>query len=174
MSLEAKREDGALLNFYAGGYRSPVNKVNVSCSFSDVKRRGFTNDEHPGSINMSLSKTDDQIMQEIKRRLLPYVENAIKRTTTRLGEEDAAENGRNSLLNDAANILGLKVQTPYGRDQYPHISKYVNGQIESVEVKTDYHGREATINLRVTKESMGGILQAIKAVIDAQKTEEEE
>ena len=171
--VRATREGGASLHFSSGSYRGVDGKVNISGRFEDARGRGFDNGENPGSINISLNKTDDQIASEFQRRLLPYLENGIKKVTARLSQADANENARTILVGDAAKILGLKVSNPYGDNKYPSVDKYVNGTVESVSVKTDYNGKEATIEVRVKKEAMAGILQAIKAAMDIHKDEEE-
>lgn len=167
--LRGEREDGLKLHLDANGYHTK-GKVGAGVSFPEGIDGGCPLDskDRPQDIKISLTKSDDQIVKDIQRRLLPQAEIALKTCKAKIEKQKEAKQSRTSMIEVASKILEIPYDQPRDASGNLRITSYQGDEsnVGSLSVETNYYGNEAKIELNwVKKEALETILKAIKSVM---------
>ena len=118
------------------------------------------------NINISLSKSDEKIVEEIKKRFLPEYEENLWKVVKANTEANIKKHTRENTIKEFAEALGTTVSPNNYKGDYGTASLYTyESNIRSVDIKTNYAGEQADIELKgVDKETALKIAKFIKEV----------
>ena len=171
--VDALRNDGARLRLRVGS-RSPT-MITVTGSYykkSDdpdyAQYSGFRNRETPPAINISLSKSDDQITKDIARRILSKFDDSINQAEKRIAGEISQLQAKRKMVADTVKILGLSGK--YYDDEIKRgndIRKYFSNSsmIDSFNMKPSWTGDQATVSFTVKAEAVPSLMKKLKGLI---------
>jgi len=155
-----KDQEHIYLNANSYGHKDKINVFGVFPRDNNNDYISPSEDKGYKEINISINKTDEQIIKDIERRFKPNYLNALKEVCERVNKSNNKKKQRENLINEIANILNVKSYTPNYKNDYPSINEYNNG--ESVNIKTDYNAQELNFNLRLNKEMGLKLVQFLK------------
>jgi len=173
-NIVAIRDDGAKLRMYVHEERKDKTMLTVHLNYDpkidddDAKGfAGFDQDEEPTAINISFKKTDQQITNEIQRRLLSKFEESKGVSDTRVTKEVGRVRSKRKTLTDVSNILGLNYDPSVNRSYNQSISKYFSDSsgIESIFVEPRWDGGQVKVKMSVKAEAIPELMKKLKGMI---------
>ena len=143
------------------------NHLQVGGSYpKDKDNFSHTHEIEYNNINIALTKTDEKIVEEIKKRFLPQYEENLYKVVKANTEANIKKHKRENSIKEFAEALGTTVSQNNYKGDYGTASLYsYESNIRSVNIKTNYEGEEADIELKgIDKETALKIAQFIKEV----------
>ena len=147
------KKDNQEIHLSTNNYRNK-GKIRVSGSYPRDNNNSLVIPNNPtNSINITLNKTDEQIINDINKRFLIGYLNDLKGVEERIKNSNLAKENRDNLIYQLGEKLGIKPYKPqYSDDSIPYLSEYeYKKDIERIKIKSDYKGESATIELRLKK-----------------------
>ena len=151
----------------ANDYKT-INKIQVSGMFpKDSRGNNFYNEIEQtdySSINITMNKTNEKIIEEINKRFMPNYLGALNKVLERIKQNEDYFNKSNEAIDKASKILNLPIDTGY-LNKIRYWNHKDKSEIISLDVEPQSHGGELYIKIRGKTESILKILEKVKEYI---------
>lgn len=143
-------KDGQILYFNANGYKNR-GKLTVSGSYPRSKTYGYiTPRSECKDINISLSKTNLQIIRDIEKRFIPSYRIALREVQEKVRYFDECEKNREEIIKKVGEKLSIESHSGIHGEKTLHKYEY-SENIKNIRVNTNHEATELNFEISLNK-----------------------